>query len=252
MTRNLRGLRRASGMNAVNAEYIDQLYEAFKASPDNVSAEWRHYFYGFEHGADGQAPSLTGPLPDPHSGAERLIMAYRMLGHLMADTDPLQIQTRERPPELTPQYYGLDAAGLDQPVSVVSIDPANARPAREVIAILERVYCGTVASEHMHISASDERRWIEQRLESSHGDWAAQHTAQVRRELLGDLTAAEGLERYLHSRYTGQKRFSLEGGDALIPLLDELVQGAGARGVTDVVLGMAHRGRLNVLVESAR
>jgi 2-oxoglutarate dehydrogenase E1 component len=248
MTRTLRGLRRSSGMNAVNAEYIDQLYEAFKASPDNVSPEWRHYFYGFEHGAAGQAPSLVGPLQDPHSGAERLIMAYRMLGHLMADTDPLQLRERERPPELTPQYYGLEAAGLEQPVSVVSVDPVNARPVREVIAILERVYCGTVACEHMHISASDERRWIEQRLESSHGDWAAQHSPQVRRELLGDLTAAEGLERYLHSRYTGQKRFSLEGGDALIPLLDELVQGAGARGVTDVVLGMAHRGRLNVLV----
>jgi 2-oxoglutarate dehydrogenase E1 component len=248
MTRTLRGLRRSSGMNAVNAEYIDQLYEAFKASPDNVSPEWRHYFYGFEHGADGQVPSLAGPLQDPHSGAERLIMAYRMLGHLIADTDPLQLRERERPPELTPQYYALDAASLEQPVSVVSIDPVNTRPAREIIDILERVYCGTVACEHMHISASDERRWIEQRLESSHGDWAAQHSPQVRRELLGDLTAAEGLERYLHSRYTGQKRFSLEGGDALIPLLDELVQGAGARGLTDVVLGMAHRGRLNVLV----
>jgi len=235
-------------MNAVNAEYIDQLYEAFKASPDNVSPEWRHYFYGFEHGADGQVPSLAGPLQDPHSGAERLIMAYRMLGHLIADTDPLQLRERERPPELTPQYYALDAASLEQPVSVVSIDPVSTRPAREIIDILERVYCGTVACEHMHISASDERRWIEQRLESSHGDWAAQHSPQVRRELLGDLTAAEGLERYLHSRYTGQKRFSLEGGDALIPLLDELVQGAGARGLTDVVLGMAHRGRLNVLV----
>ena len=248
MTKTLRGLRRASGMNAVNAEYIDQLYEAFKASPDNVSPEWRSYFYGFEHGADSQLPSLAGVLQDPHSSAERLIMAYRMLGHLMADTDPLQLQERECPPELTPQYYGLEAADLEQPVSVVSIDPVNVRPAREVVAILERVYCGTVACEHMHISASDERRWIEQRLESSHGDWAAQHTPQVRRELLGDLTAAEGLERYLHSRYTGQKRFSLEGGDALIPLLDELVQGAGARGVTDVVLAMAHRGRLNVLV----
>ena len=248
MTHQLRDPRRASGMSAVNAEYIDQLYEAFRASPDNVPPEWRHYFYGFEHGADGQVPSLAGPLRDPHSGAERLIMAYRMLGHLAADTDPLRMEPRERPPELTPQYYGLDDAALDQPVSVVSIDPVNARPAREVIAILERVYCGTVACEHMHISASDERRWIEQRLESSHGDWAAQHTPQVRRELLADLTAAEGLERYLHARYTGQKRFSLEGGDALIPLLDELVQGAGARGITDVVVGMAHRGRLNVLV----
>jgi 2-oxoglutarate dehydrogenase E1 component len=232
----------------VNAEYIDQLYEAFKASPDNVPPEWRHYFYGFEHGADGQAPSLVGPQQDAHSGAERLIMAYRMLGHLIADIDPLQIRERKRPPELSPGYYGLDQAALEQPLSVVSIDPANARPAHEVIAILERVYCGSVACEHMHISASDQRRWIEQRLESTHGNWAEQHTPEVRRELLADLTAAEGLEKYLHSRYTGQKRFSLEGGDALIPLLDELVQGAGACGVSDVVLGMAHRGRLNVLV----
>ena len=154
MTRNFRNLQRASGMNAVNAEYIDQLYEAFKASPDNVSPEWRHYFYGFEHGADAQAPNLAGPLQDPHSGAERLIMAYRMLGHLIADTDPLQIQARERPPELTPDYYGLDSAALEQAVSVVSIDPIKARPVHEVIAILERVYCGTVACEHMHISAS--------------------------------------------------------------------------------------------------
>jgi 2-oxoglutarate dehydrogenase E1 component len=235
-------------MGAINAEYIDQLYEAFKASPDNVSPEWRHYFYGFEHGAAGQVPSLAGPPQDRHSGVERLMIAYRMLGHLMADTDPLKLQERQPPRELTSQYYGLDPADLDQPVSVVSIDPVKARPAHEVVAILERVYCGTVACEHMHISASNERRWIEQRLESTHGNWAAQHSPQVRRELLGDLTAAEGLERYLHSRYTGQKRFSLEGGDALIPLLDELVQGAGTRGVTDVVLGMAHRGRLNVLV----
>jgi len=250
MTRQVRDSRRASGMSPVNAEYIDQLYEAFRASPENVPPEWRHYFYGFEHGADGQVPAFAaaGARPDPHSGLERLIMAYRMLGHLAADIDPLRMETRDRPSELTPQYYGLDDAALDETVSVVSIDPVNARPAHEVVDILERVYCGTVACEHMHISASDERRWIEQRLESSHGDWAAQHTPQVRKELLADLTAAEGLERYLHARYTGQKRFSLEGSDAVIPLLDELVQGAGTRGVTDVVVGMAHRGRLNVLV----
>ena len=121
MTDNLRTLRRHSGISTVNAEYIDQLYEAFKAAPENVSAEWRHYFYGFEHGADALAPSPAGPEEDPHSGAERLIMAYRMLGHLTADIDPLQMQERERPPELTPQYYGLDKADLEQLVSVVSI-----------------------------------------------------------------------------------------------------------------------------------
>jgi 2-oxoglutarate dehydrogenase E1 component len=237
-----------TGINPGNAEYIDQLYEAFKESPDLVPREWRHYFYGFEHGAGEAAPSFTVPQQDTHSRIERLFMAYRLLGHTIANIDPLQIRERQRPPELTPQYYGLDDEALRQPMSVVSIDPVSARPAHEVIDILERVYCDTVTCEHMYISDSSERRWIEQRLESTHGDWAGQHSSHVRKEVLGDLTAAEGLEHYLHRRYLGQKRFSLEGSDSLIPLLDELVQGGGLRGVTDIVLGMAHRGRLNVLV----
>jgi 2-oxoglutarate dehydrogenase E1 component len=249
--------RRASALSSANAEYIDQLYEAFRASPDSVSAEWRSYFHGFEHGAgswSGQRrlvsapPGPDGEPADPRSGIGRLVMAYRMLGHLFARTDPLDLEERRRPPELTTDYYGLDDADLQTPVRLVSVDPAQTRPAREVLEILERVYCGTLTCEHMHISASDERRWIEQRLESTHGDWAAQHTPEVRRGFLRDLTAAEGLEQYLHRRYVGQKRFSLEGGDALIPLLDELVQGGGVCGVSDIVVGMAHRGRLNVLV----
>ena len=247
---------RASAFNSANAEYIDQLYEAFKESPQSVSPEWRHYFYGFEHGA-GDTEGEVGPtlpaglnvaLPDPLTGIGRLIMAYRLLGHLVADIDPLNLRKTERPPELRPEYYGLDPDALQQGVSVVSVDPVRARPAEELIAILDRVYCGSLASEHMHITASDERRWIEQRLESTHGDWAAQHSPGVRQGILRDLTAAEGLEQYLHRRYVGQKRFSLEGCDALIPLLDEVVQGGGRRGIADIVVGMAHRGRLNVLV----
>ena len=256
MTKSLDSLRRTSGINGVNAEYLDQLYEAFKESPQSVAPEWRHYFYGFELAAQGARPNavptvssgIINATGDPVPAAHRLLMAYRMLGHLAARVDPLRLEPPLRPVELDPAYYGLDEAALEEPLSVVSVDPIKARPAREVIEILSRVYCGTVACEHMHISASDERRWIEQHLESTHGDWAAQHDAQVRREILGDLTAAEGLERYLHRRYIGQKRFSLEGGDSLIPLLDELVQGSGKRGVTDIVIGMAHRGRLNVLV----
>jgi len=256
MTNPLSAQRRSSGLNPFNAEYIDQLYVAFKKSPQSVSPEWRNYFYGFEHAAGeplspaafSVLPAEVPAAPDPTSAIERLIMAYRMLGHLMSLTDPLEIEERRRPVELSPEYYGLDESALRKPVSVISIDPVKARPAHEVIEVLERVYCRTLASEHMHIVASNQRRWIEQRLESTLGDWAAQHTAEVRREILGDLTAAEGLERYLHRRYVGQKRFSLEGGDSLIPLLDELVQGGGERGITDIVLGMAHRGRLNVLV----
>jgi 2-oxoglutarate dehydrogenase E1 component len=248
----LKTARRTSGFSGANAEYLDQLYEAFRDSPDSVSPEWRSFFYGFEQGAcDGApqpVPATGGGAPEPLTGIERLMTAYRLLGHLHAAIDPLGLMDRQRPKELEPSYYGLDEAALRQPVNVVSIDPEQSLPLAEVIAVLERVYCGTVASEHMHISASDERRWIEQRLESTRGDWAAQHSVEMRIDTLRDLTAAEGLEQYLHRRYVGQKRFSLEGGDSLIPLLDEIVQGGGKRGVTDIVIGMAHRGRLNVLV----
>jgi 2-oxoglutarate dehydrogenase E1 component len=231
-----------------NAEYIDQLYTAFKESPESVPTDWYHYFQGFEHGAETRQPEPNFPRQDIASGMERLMLAYRLLGHTFADTDPLKLKTRRRPPELTPEYYGLDKESLKHQLQVVSIDPQNPLPASEIITILEKVYCANVACEYLHIANSTQRRWIEQRLESTRGDWSAQLTNQERKDILSDLTAAEGLERFLHRRYTGQKRFSLEGSDTLIPLLDELVQGSGKRGITDVVLGMAHRGRLNVLV----
>ncbi len=252
---SLTNQQRASGFSGANAEYIDQLYEAFCESPESVSAEWRSFFYGFEHGAGDpaaavrpMAPPALGESSQPLSGVERLILAYRLLGHLYADIDPLGLTERVRPKELTPAYYGLEQGNLQQTISVVSIDAERAIPVHEVIDTLERVYCGTLACEHMHLSASDERRWIERRLESTRGLWSDQHSAEARIDLLRDLTAAEGLEQFLHRRYVGQKRFSLEGGDSLIPLLDEIVQGGGRHGITDIVIGMAHRGRLNVLV----
>ncbi|MGB5493020.1 MAG: 2-oxoglutarate dehydrogenase E1 component, partial [Sedimenticolaceae bacterium] len=253
MDEPLKTLRRASGFSGANAEYIDQLYEAFRDSPQSVAPEWRSFFYGFEHGAGGTSretqladmPSAPDKAKAPSSAIERLIMAYRMLGHLFADIDPLGLMERRRPKELAADYYGLDSRMLQQKVDVVSIDAEHALPVHEVLDTLERVYCGTLASEHMHLSASDERRWIERRLESTRGLWADQHSEQERIDALRDLTAAEGLEQFLHRRYVGQKRFSLEGGDSLIPALDEIVQGGGKRGVTDIVIGMAHRGRLN-------
>lgn len=243
--------RRQGDFIGANAEYIDQLYEAFCEDPELVSSEWRSFFFGFEQGSDDSKPRPSINLPATQASAsslERLFMAYRLLGHLFADIDPLGLTVRQRPKELDPDYYGLTSSDLEQPVNVVSIDAEHELTAAEVTAILEKVYCGTLASEHLHITASDERRWIEQRLESTHGDWAAQNTRRERIDTLRDLTAAEGLEQYLHRRYVGQKRFSLEGADSLIPLLDEIVQGGGRRGITDIVIGMAHRGRLNVLV----
>jgi 2-oxoglutarate dehydrogenase E1 component len=133
--RTLGGERRASGFSGANAEYIDQLYEVFRESPDSVSAEWRSFFYGFEHGAS-DAMGAAGPnVPSERpredcqdSGIERLIQAYRLLGHLYADLDPLRLLPRERPRELLPSYYGLERERLQQRVSVVSIDADHALP----------------------------------------------------------------------------------------------------------------------------
>ncbi|MEJ2622434.1 MAG: 2-oxoglutarate dehydrogenase E1 component [Candidatus Thiodiazotropha sp.] len=243
--------RRKADFVGANAEYIDQLYEAFCEDPDLVSAEWRSFFYGFDHGVDSEtkSPAASTPqLPPGQAGLDRLFMAYRLSGHLFADLDPLGLAVRQRPKALTPDYYGLSEADLQQRVRVVSIEAEQELTADQAIEALQHVYCGSLATEYLHLSAADERRWIERRLESTRGDWAAQNSSPERIDVLRDLTAAEGLEHYLHRRYVGQKRFSLEGGDSLIPLLDEIVQGGGQRGITDVVIGMAHRGRLNVLV----
>jgi 2-oxoglutarate dehydrogenase E1 component len=248
---------RETGLNVQNAEYIDQLYEAFKLDPNSVPEQWRHYFYGFEHaqlegGAASQPPQAGANQATSetqvHRVAEKLILAYRQLGHLCARTDPLAVDYPEKPSELDPAYYGLDDAALETEVDHVCLDPSKPLPLRDIVQALEQVYCGSLATEYLHITDAEERRWLEHRLESTRGDWQGQLDPETRRGILGDLTAAEGLEQYLHRKYIGQKRFSLEGGDSLIPLLDEVVQGGGELGIQNIVIGMAHRGRLNVLV----
>ena len=248
---------RETGLNVQNAEYIDQLYEAFKRDPQSVSDQWRHYFYGFEHAqltgdAGGSPPQAESDGPPSVTqvsrAAEKLISAYRQLGHLCGRIDPLAERVPDKPSELDPAYYGLDAVALDTELRHVSIDPSDKLTLGEIVDTLDRVYCGSLTTEYQHITDPEERRWLEHRLESTRGDWQGQLDAETRRGILGDLTAAEGLEQYLHRRYIGQKRFSLEGGDSLIPLLDEVVQGGGELGIRNIVIGMAHRGRLNVLV----
>jgi len=241
----------------MNAQYVDQMYEAFSYDPQSVPADWRNYFYGFEQGGlqaltpgqdyhHNQSPQTTEQ--DISGAAERLITAYRMHGHLSAQINPLQTETIVKPDNLQASYYGLDSQALQTPLLHLSIDAHKSLPLQQIIEVLERVYCGSVGSEYLHVSTQEERRWIEQRLEASQGHWQEQHSAEKRRAILAELTAAEGLEQYLHRRYIGQKRFSLEGGESLIAMLDSLVQQGGEQGISDIVVGMAHRGRLNVLV----
>ena len=178
----------------------------------------------------------------------RLVQIYANRGHLIAKLDPLGLSRRDRPRVLELSYFGLDEADLDRSFFTGSrvADVPQRSTLRDIVAMLERTYCGTVGAEFAHVSDTDERLWLQDEFQS--GRLNHRFSAEERRNILWQLTAAEGLERYLHTKYVGQKRFSLEGGDALIPLLDDVIQTGGALGAEEFVIGMAHRGRLNVLV----
>ena len=169
-------------------------------------------------------------------------------GTCVAKIDPLELSLRPRPRVLDLDYFGLTPADLDAEFytgSRIEAVPLRMK-LRDILAQLEYVYGGTVGAEFAHVSDSDERLWLQDQFQE--GRLKGSFSAEERRNILWQLTAAEGLERYLHTKYVGQKRFSLEGADAFIPLLDDLIQNSGVAGIEEVVIGMAHRGRLNVLV----
>ena len=250
-----------------NAEFLDALYEQYLRDPASVDERWRGYFAQWAPAQDERAHQpirdaisarAAGPralaATDARSadvrqaGVSRLIQVWINRGHLLATIDPLALEARPRPAALELEHYGLSAADLDQEFYTGSHTAAVPRrmKLRDILAQLQYIYGGNIGAEFAHVSNSEERNWL--RDEFQEGRLAARFSTEERRNILWQLTAAEGLERYLHTRYVGQKRFSLEGGDALIPALDDLIQGSGAAGVEEVVIGMAHRGRLNVLV----
>ncbi|MEJ1961148.1 MAG: 2-oxoglutarate dehydrogenase E1 component [Gammaproteobacteria bacterium] len=253
-----------------NADYLDSLYEQYLRNPGGVDPRWREYFerlapaVGSEpsHSAirsaiadrARQAPLALAP-PEPQGGnnakqgaVSRLIQIWVNRGHLVAALDPLGLLLRERPKVLTLEYFGLGEEDLDTEFFTGSRTEAIPlyMKLRDILATFERIYGGTIGAEFAHVSNSEERLWLQDQFQSGrvHYDFSSDE----RRNLLWQLTAAEGLERYLHTKYVGQKRFSLEGGDSLIPLIDDLVQRCGVTEVEEVVIGMAHRGRLNLLV----
>jgi len=255
-----------------NADYVESLYEQYLADPSGVSPAWREYFASLPRPAAPEAShraiqdaiaaraqaarqvgvavaaALEGDAGAKQGAVSRLVQIYANRGHLVAKLDPLGLMQRERPRVLDLSYFGLTQADLDTPFltgSRVNNVPGRAK-LREIIATLEHVYCGSVGAEFAHVSNTEERLWLQDQFQS--GRMHHVFSAEERKNILWQLTAAEGLERYLHTKYVGQKRFSLEGGDALIPLLDDLIQTAGGAGVEEFVIGMAHRGRLNVLV----
>ena len=183
------------------------------------------------------------------TAAQQLIAAYRNVGQRWADLDPLKRTERPNIPDLDPAYYGFTDADQE-----TVFDTSNTffgkktMPLRELLNALRETYCGTIGAEFMYTSEQSEKRWWQEKLESIRSK--PNFTAEKKKDILERLTAAEGLERYLHTKYVGQKRFSLEGGESFIAAMDELILSAGAQGVQEVVIGMAHRGRLNVLVNT--
>ncbi|MGH8753921.1 MAG: 2-oxoglutarate dehydrogenase E1 component, partial [Burkholderiales bacterium] len=176
----------------------------------------------------------------------QLINAHRFLGARHADLDPLKRQEKPYIPELDPAHYGLTESDMDTVFNTGSLVGPGQMTLREILKAIRETYCGSIGAEYMYIIDTPQKRWIQNRLEGTRAK--PSFTSEYKRHILERLTAAEILEKYLHTRYVGQKRFSLEGGDSLIPLLDHLVQHSGKHGVQEMVIGIAHRGRLNVLV----
>ena len=259
-----------------NAPYIEELYESYLNNPGSVPEAWRQYFDNMQMvpAADGSAQSRdVAHAPIVQSFAERsregtlqprlmggdaasarkqvfvqqLVAAYRFLGNRWADLDPLKRQERLPIPELEPAFYDFtegDHANIYSAANTYfGFDSA---PLRDIVRALRETYCGSIGAEFMHITDPAQKRWIQERLESSRA--VPSFSPEKKKRILERLTAAEGLERYLHTKFVGQKRFSLEGGESFIAAMDEIIQRAGESGIEEIVVGMAHRGRLNVLV----
>jgi len=260
-----------------NAPYVEEMYENYLSNPGSVPDHWRAYFDALQHvpALDGSnardvphAPVVAafaeraksgpirtlravadGELARKRVAAQQLIAAYRNVGVRWADLDPLKRAERPAIPDLEPGFYGFTDADMETVFNVSNtfFDRENLS-LRELLNNLRETYCGSIGAEFMYISDQDQKRWWQQRLESTRT--RPDYGAEAKKRLLERLTAAEGLERYLATKYVGQKRFSLEGGESFIVAMDVLVQRAGELGVQEVVIGMAHRGRLNVLVNT--
>ncbi len=260
-----------------NAPYVEELYESYLDNPGSVSDRWRSYFDQLQNMpatdgtsstrdmahapivesfaqrakanafvSRGQEPDLAVASRQVH--VQSLIANYRWLGARWANLDPLKAQEHPVIPELDPATYGLTEADLDQVFSATNtyFTKESTMTLREILKALRDTYCGSVGAEYMYVSDPAVKRWIQERLEPVRSTPA--YDPERKRHILQQLTESEGLERFLHTKYVGQKRFSLEGGESFIASMDELVNHAGECGVQEIIVGMAHRGRLNMLV----
>lgn len=279
-------LERTSFLYGTNAPFVEQLYARYQEDKSSVDAEWQRFFEGlgdpredvikeargaswerrdWPYYANGDAETGEAALKakvSDHKGsgatqdeirsatldsvrALMMIRAYRIRGHMDADIDPLKMRPASLHPELQPESYGFGPGDLDRPIFIDHVLGLETATVRQMIEILRRTYCGTLAVEFMHIGDPEEKAWIQQRIEGP--DKEISFTDMGRSAILDKLIAAEGFEKFCGVKYVGTKRFGLDGAEAMIPALEQIIKRGGALGVKEIVLGMAHRGRLNVL-----
>lgn len=265
----------SSYLSGGNAAYIEDLYDTYLHDPSSVSDQWRSFFDTLPRTNGQSAPDVSHvtimahfeqigrrrsrPMTNPGSGGEnieherkqvkvlQLIISHRNRGHQKAQLDPLSLWSRDKAPDLELSFHGLTDADLDTTFqSGMLFFGKEETTLREIISGLEETYCRHVGVEHGHVIDLAEKRWLQQRFESARS--RPNYDDDMRKYVLQRLTAAEGLEKHLDSKYPGTKRFGLEGGESMIPMLDGIIQRAGEYGAKEIVLTMAHRGRLNVLV----
>jgi 2-oxoglutarate dehydrogenase E1 component len=259
----------SSSFQGSNASFIENLYERFLENPESVELSWQKEFKAIQNGSAYETPhspvvarfaelsvksqgrlaqlqGFTEESVKKQASVSRLINHYRVRGHQIANCNPLG-KSNPQPADMDPAYYGLSVPDMDTLFDTGALfGQVDRLPLRDIIENLKVLYGGSIGYEYMHIVDTQIRRWLISRIESSKNKLVL--TAEKKRGVLKLLTAAESIESYLHHRFVGQKRFSLEGGESLIVILDELIQNSGSNGVKEIVIGMAHRGRLNVLV----
>lgn len=270
-----------------HAHRLAELYASYLGAPGSVGTAWKDFFDALDDEAraaldeaiewpqgsgpaSGCADGYTRPggsprpllppgtapadIADPRVRAATmdsiralmLIRAYRVRGHLEAQLDPLGLVKIEPHPELDPKSYGFGEADLDRPIYIDNVLGMETASLREILEALREIYCGSIGVEFMHIQDPDQKRWIQERIETRAHN-RTDFTVPGKRAILERLTAAESFERFLDRKYTGTKRFGLDGAEAMIPALEQILKRGGQLGLEEVVIGMPHRGRLNVL-----
>ncbi|MBV9063830.1 MAG: 2-oxoglutarate dehydrogenase E1 component, partial [Alphaproteobacteria bacterium] len=274
-------LKATSFLSAANAAFIESLYAQWLEHPEAIDRSWAEWFRELgQNGipaeqftgrtewpaaaasqADGDLiGALTGLWP-PRKGevsladarnaakdsvrAIHMVRAYRVIGHLAADLDPLHLNPKPQLAQLDPNFYGFHEGDLDRPIFIDGVLGLEAATPRQIVTILQRTYCGRIGYEFMHINDPEQKDWLQRRIEGP--DKEISFTPEGKRAILNKLIEAEGFEKFCAVRFLGTKRFGLDGGEALVPALEQIIKRGGQLGVKEIVMGMAHRGRLNVL-----